>query len=124
MRVNIVVNSMALCCVAVSVRTSTYDRSFFFFFFAATELMQNLTQQKWSTFEDIILYIFSETCYMETRIFSKLLHWYISIQKSFQHVSSYTRDHHQGINTRATSIEECTSLSSVNLKFTFQSELQ
>jgi len=33
-------------------------------------------------------------------------------------------DHQHGINTRLALIEECTSLSKVNLKFTFQSELQ
>jgi hypothetical protein len=78
MRVNIVVNSTTLCCVAVSVRTSTYDRSSDLSFFALTESLQNLAQQKRSTLEDIILHIYSETCNKETRIYSKLSHWYIS----------------------------------------------
>jgi hypothetical protein len=75
-KVNTVVNSTTLCCVAVSLRhQSMTDISLF----AVTDLMQNLTQQKCYTFEDIVLYIFSETCNIETRIYSKLLHWYICI---------------------------------------------
>jgi len=56
MRVNTVVNSTTLCCVTASLRhQSMTDLSLF----AVTELIQNLTQQKCSTFEDIILYICS-----------------------------------------------------------------
>jgi len=78
-RVNIVVNITALCCVTVSAMASTYDRSFFL---CCVWVNAKLDPPEISwTFEDIILYnsSFSEISNIDTRIYSKLLHWYISI---------------------------------------------